>query len=192
MAGGTLDAIVARIESYLGEFLQTRQQLLDAKSRIESALSQAQNTGSAKIGEKTFTYAQLSSLATENEELLSRNADLQNQISNFKDQVTMVSETASSVMDTLVATDDPDYPWYDMPGLTGGVGSGGMGALPGVVVPAAYLVGVGAVLAGAVYLFMSNVKTHLGNVAGDVGSNFLIYGGIALLGYWYAKKQRWI
>jgi hypothetical protein len=67
-----------------------------------------------------------------------------------------------------------------------------MGALPVVAVPAAYLVGVGAVLATAVYLFISNVKSHVGAVAGDMGSNLIIYGGIALLGYWYAKKQRWI
>jgi hypothetical protein len=188
MAGGTLDAIVAKLEAYMGEFLQTRNQLLDAKNRIESALSEAQNTGSGMIGKKAFTYAELSTLATENENLLTRNADLQNQVYNFMDQVKMVSETATSVMDTLVATDDPDYPWYDMPGLT----AGGMGALPGVVVPAAYLVGVGAVLAGAVYLFLSNVKSHLGNVAGDIGSNFILYGGLALALAWYAKKQRWI
>jgi hypothetical protein len=188
MAGGTLDTIVAKLESYAGEFLQTRAQLLDAKNRIESALSQAQNAGSAKIGDKTFTYAELSTLAQNNEDLLARNADLQNQMSNFMDQVKMVSDTASSVMDTLVTDADPDYPWYDMPGMMGN----GLGVLPGVVVPAAYLVGVGAVLAGAVYLFISNVKSHLGKVAGDVGGNLVIYGGIALLGYWYAKKQRWI
>jgi hypothetical protein len=189
MAGGTLDVIVAKLEAYMGEFLQTRNQLLDAKNRINSALAQAQNAGSAKIGDKTFTYAQLSTLATENEDLLARNADLQNQMANFMDQVKMVSDTASSVMDTLVTDADPEYPWYDMPGM---MGNGGMGVLPGVVVPAAYLVGVGAVLAGAVYLFLSNVKSHLGSVAGDIGSNFVLYGGLALALAWYAKKQRWI
>lgn len=189
MAGGTLDELVARIKAYMGEFLQSRNQLLEAKTRIDNALNQAQSSGSAKIGEKTFTLAQLTSLSQENGELLSRNADLDNQVSNFMDQYQMVADTASGVANALVATDDPDYPWYDMPGA---MGSPGLGVVPGVVVPAAYLIGAGAVLATAVYLFLSNVKNHLANVAGDAGSNLIIYGGIALLGYWYAKKQRWI
>jgi hypothetical protein len=190
MAGGTLDTIVARIKAYMGEFLQTRSQLLDAKNRIESALSQAQSSGSAMIGQKTFTYTELSRLATENEELLARNQDLESQVTSFMDQVGKLSDTATGVMDTLVTDADPNYPWYDMPGLLGD--GGGLGVLPGVVVPAAYLVGAGAVLAAAVYLFLSNVKNHLGSVAGSVASDFLLYGGLALALVWYAKKQRWI
>jgi hypothetical protein len=194
MAGGTLDVIVAKIKAYMGEFLQTRSQLLEARNRINSALSQAQTSGSAMIGQKTFTYAELSKLATENEELLSRNQDLESQVTNFMEQVGNLSDTATGVMDTLVTDADPNYPWYDMPGLlgNGGLAAGGLGVLPGVVVPAAYLVGAGAVLAAAVYLFLGNVKNHLGSVAGSVASDFLLYGGLALALVWYAKKQRWI
>jgi hypothetical protein len=43
-----------------------------------------------------------------------------------------------------------------------------------------------------VYLFLSNLRSHLGSVAGNVGSNLIIYGGITLLALWYAKKERWI
>ena len=129
MAGGALDSIVARIEAYMGEFLQSRQGLLDAKQKIESALAQAQGSGSAKIGEKTFSYADLSRLATDNDTLLARNAELQTQIAEFKDKYDQLKAGAGDVMDTLVTDVDPDYPWYDTPGLMG------MGAVPVLAMP---------------------------------------------------------
>jgi hypothetical protein len=189
MAGGTLDTIVARVESYVGEFLQTRQALLDAREKINAAISRAHGSGVTKIGEATFTLAQLQALAAENETLLTRNADLQAQINSFRDSVAAVQAGATDIMDTLVTNADPDNPWYDTPGLLGG--GAAMGVLPGVVVPAAYLVGVGAVLATSVYLFISLVRKHVANVAGDAGSNLLLYGGAALGIYWYGKKQGW-
>jgi hypothetical protein len=76
-----------------------------------------------------------------------------------------------------------------MPGIMGG---NGMGALPAVAIPAAYLVAAGALLATTIYVFIGNVRSHLGSVAGEVGSNLILYGGIALAALWYAKKQRWI
>lgn len=178
---GTLDNIMARVEAYMGEFLQSRQSLMDAGDRINAALDVAQVSGSAMIGKKRFTYAELSALASENERLLAENADLHNQIIAFKDKVAALQSGAESVLDTLVT----DNPWYDVPGLM----EGGMGAFP-IVVPAAALVASGAVLATAVYLFLSKAKRHVSNVAGDVASNLLIYGGIALLGYWYFTQGR--
>ena len=76
MAGGALDQIVAKVEAYIGEFLGTRAQLLDAKGKIDSALTQAQSSGSARIGTKTYTFGELQSLSAENTALLTRNADL--------------------------------------------------------------------------------------------------------------------
>jgi hypothetical protein len=189
MAGGALDQIVAKVEGYVGEFLGTRSQLLEAKDKIDSALSKAQSGGTAQIGTKVYSLSQLQALSAENTSLLNRNADLQVRINDFKDQVAAVQAGATDVMDTLVTDVNPDYPWYDTPGM---MGNSGMGALPAVAVPAAYLVGVGALLATTVYVFMSNVKSHLGNVAGEVGSDLIVYGGIALLSFWYAKKRGWI
>jgi len=187
---GALDSIYSRIEAYLGEFLMSRQQLIDAGAKIDQALAIAQGGGTAKIGTKIFTIGELQNLAARNRQLLDENASLQTRINEFKDSYNNLASGASSVMDSITPEPDQDYPWYDMPGLLGS--SGGLGILPGVMVPAAYLVGVGAVLATAVYLFISNLRSHLGSVAGDVGSNLVIYGGIALLAFWYAKKQRWI
>jgi len=180
MAGGALDQIVAKVEAYIGEFLGTRAQLLDAKQKIEFALSQAGSTGSAPIGAKTYTVAQLNDLQRENTELLNRNADLQNRIAEFKSAVDAVQSGATSVMDTLVTNADSEYPWYDTSGMMGG----GLGILP-VAVPATVLIATGAILATAIYLFLGNVKSHLGSVAGEVGSNLILYGGAALLAYWY-------
>lgn len=187
---GALDSIYSRIEAYLGEFLMSRQQLIDAGAKIDQALAIAQGGGTAKIGTKIFTLGELQNLAARNKQLLDENSDLQTRINSFKDSYNDLATGATGVLDTLVTDVDPEYPWFDMPGLLGS--SGGLGVLPGVMVPAAYLVGVGAVLATAVYLFISNLRSHLGSVAGDVGSNLIIYGGIALLAFWYAKKQRWI
>ena len=189
MAGGALDAAVARIEAYFGEFLGTRADLLEAKRKIEFAMSQAGTTGTSKIGEKTFTYPQLQSLLNENTNLLNQNADLQTKVMEFKDQVAAAQAAVESGMDTLVANPDADYPWFDMPGL---LGDQSMGALPAVAIPAAYLIGAGAVLATTLYLFISNVRSHLGSVAGDIGSNLILYGGVALLGAWFAHKKGWI
>jgi hypothetical protein len=178
MAGGTLDTIVARVEAYMGEFLQTRSQLLDARNRIGSALSTAQSTGgSAKIGEKIYTVEQLNALYAENDSLLARNADLQNQLLDFKDKVSSISET--------LAPAEADYGNYPPAGMLGNP----MGFLP-VAIPATALIATGAVLATAVYLFLSSVKSHLSNVAGDVGGNLLLYGGIALAGYFYLKHRK--
>jgi hypothetical protein len=187
---GALDSIYSRIEAYLGEFLMSRQQLNDAGAKIDQAISMAQGSGTAKIGAKVFTLGELQNLAARNRQLLDENATLQTRINEFKASYDSLATGAASVMDSISPTPDADYPWYDMPGLLGS--SGGLGVLPGVAVPAAYLVGAGAVLATAVYLFISNLRSHLGAVAGDVGSNLIIYGGIALLAFWYAKKQRWI
>jgi len=160
-------------------------QLLDAKSKIDAALSIAQNGGTAKIGDKVFSYEQLSRLATENDELLTRNAELQGKVADFKDKVAAIQGTATSVMDTLVTEpSQPDYPWFDMPGL-----SNGLGIVPGVAVPISYVVGAGALLATAIYLFIGNVRSHISAVAGNVGGNFVVYGGIALLLYFLAKKR---
>jgi hypothetical protein len=189
MAGGALDQIVAKVEAYIGEFLGTRAQLLDAKGKIDSALTQAQSSGSARIGTKTYTFGELQTLSAENTALLNRNAELQTKISDFKDQVASVQSGATNIMDTLVANPDAEYPWYDTPGI---MGNGGMGALPAVAIPAAYLVAAGALLATTIYVFIGNVRSHLGSVAGEVGSNLILYGGIALAAFWYAKKQRWI
>ena len=189
---GALDSIYAKIESLLGEFLMSRQQLIDAGNKINQALSNAQGSGgTAQIGDKTFTLAELQALAARNAQLLNDNADLQARINSFKDSYNALANGAESVMDAAMGPIDETGeipPWYETPGMVGS----GLGVLPGVVVPAAYLVGVGAVLATAVYLFISNLRSHLGNVAGDVGSNLIVYGGIALLAFWYAKKQRWI
>lgn len=175
---GSLDFVVAKIEAYMGEFLQTRSQLLEAKSKIESALSQAGSSGSAQIGAKTFTRAELTALLSDNTALLTRNSDLQNQLMTFKDQVASVGAAIDTTAENI-----SDLPWS-----VGGVGSMDQGA----VVPVAYLIGAGALLATSVYLFISNVKSHLGQVAGDVGSNLFVYGGIALLAAWWAKKKGWI
>lgn len=183
---GALDSIVARIEAYFGEFLGTRAQLLDAKSKIDSALSSAQSSGSATIGANKFTFAQLQALSAENTDLLNRNQDLQNRIASFKDSVASLEESATSVMETLSPSDEASG-YYD----TGVVAGDNLGILP-VAVPAAYLVATGAVLATTIYLFLSATKSHLNSVAGEVGSNLLIYGGIALLGAWYAHKKGYI
>ena len=191
---GPLDSIVSRIESYMGEFLMSRQQLIDAGAKINQAIAMAQGGGNAQIGAKTFSLAELQQMAARNTQLLDENASLQTRINEFKDSYNSLASGAGSVADALVGPVDETGeipPWFDMPGLLGSSG-GGLGVLPGVVVPAAYLVGAGAILATAVYLFISNVRSHLGSVAGDVGSNLVIYGGIALLAFWYAKKQRWI
>jgi hypothetical protein len=191
---GPLDSIVSRIESYMGEFLMSRQQLIDAGNKINQALAVAQGGGTAKIGTKIFTIGELQNLSARNTQLLNENADLQSRINSFKDAYADIASGASSIADALVGEVDETGeipPWYDTPGLLGSSG-GGLGVLPGVVVPAAYLMGVGAVLATAVYLFISNLRSHLGNVAGDIGSNLIVYGGITLLALWYAKKQRWI
>jgi len=176
MAGGALDQIVAKVEAYMGEFLQSRSALLAAKSKLDSAIATAQgsSSNSAQIGTKVFTYPELAALYAENERLLAQNADLQIQIADFKDKVAMVQSGAESVMDWLT----PEDAYDTVPPM------GGMGAIP-VMIPAAALVAAGAVLATTVYFFLSGTKEHLGKIAGEVGSTLILYGGVALLAYWY-------
>jgi hypothetical protein len=182
MAGGALDSIVARVEAYLGEFLQSRAGLLDAKSKLDSAISMAQRDGVAKIGTATFTLAQLNTLYAENADLLAKNADLQLQIADFKDKVAMVQQGAENVMDIFTPGSE-DFN-YNLMGNS-------VGAIP-VMIPAAALVAAGAVLATTIYIFLGNAKKHIAAVAGAVvgfGSDVLLLAVAGFAAYWYFIKR---
>jgi len=180
---GTLDSIVARIESYLGEFLQTRQKLLDARKTLESAYSVAQSSGYATIGRSRYTAEQLSSLLEENKRLLDENADLSTRIPEFISQAKSILSGVEGAVNQFVP--EEEY-FYETPGILGG----GIGALPAAA-PAIALIATGAALATSLWMFMSSAKRHLAQVAGDVGGNLLLYGGLALLIYfWVTRKQR--
>lgn len=172
---GVLDPIISRIESYIGEFLQSRQKLLDAQETINSAITVAQGRGSAKIGERVYTLAELTALMSENEKLLASNSDLHTRYLDWKEKV-----------DTLLSAPEGSDPGY--PAMVGIAGDG-LGVFQ-IAVPAGVLVATGVVLAGALAMFISSFRSHISKVAGKVWSDLWLLAALGLGAYIYFNRRR--
>lgn len=93
------DEAWARLQAYVGEFLTTQERLYQAERRI-SALRAASASGSAKVGTKVFTAADVEAMAADNASLLSERVVLQQKILD----ITKEWDRVKPMLDNATAT----------------------------------------------------------------------------------------
>lgn len=149
----SFDEMKAKIQSYVGQFLGLKAKLLEARSTLSSLVRTAEREGSATIGDKTYSLAELQALQEENTSLVSEGSGLERRL--------------SVAMDEMKRIQDVEFP--DIPGIA--------------LAPAAIIAWVAgaSILAGAIAYFMSRVKDHLDKLAKGAAKALLGLGTIAVI-----------
>jgi hypothetical protein len=171
-----MESLWARIQAFMGEFLMTDQQLLDARRNLETLRGQSLSTGSVKTAKgAVYTTAQIDALLDENMRLVENGQALKGQLSELASQYQAIKNTASDIIET-----GADFYGQEggVPGLLGP--EAGIGIAPAIVSVAVWI-GAAGILYFGISRFLSSVKDHLNKAAGGA-ADILMYAGVAALG----------
>jgi hypothetical protein len=168
-----VQSLWARIQAFMGEFLLTDKQLLDARANLQRLREQSISTGNVKTASgEILSTARIDQLLDENYRLFDQGQTLKGQLMALKEQYDALRDSASDVIDTGAQA-------YGEMDTTGILYDPGIGFAPAVVSVAAWIAGAG-VLYFAISRFLGSVKDHVRQAAGGAG-DFLMYAGIAAL-----------
>ena len=162
--------VAAQLQSWAAQFLGAKQQLYDARNKIQSLIGSAQSTGYVEIGGREGTLAELPNMLSENESLLNENVDLERKFLSTMEELKTIK----------AAMDESAEITIGIPGLARGMAlAQGMDAIP--VATIAWATGA-AILVGSIAYFMSRLRTHLDRLAGAAAPALLGIGTMALIG----------